>query len=77
MLLDSHVLFWDFVDIWRKSQKGEKLENMGIIELLRRSIGNPRRDIDPRQGVGYPLRGEAKVPKWQPLGTPRCSCCSQ
>ena len=32
------------------------------------SIGNPRRGIDLRQGVGYPRRSEAKVPKWHPLG---------
>ena len=44
----------------RKSVK--KLENLGIIGLLRRSVGNPRRDIDLRQGLGYPRRGEAEVP---------------
>ena len=51
----------------------QKLENLGIIGLLCRSIGNPRRDVDLRQGVGYPRRGEAEVPKWHPLGTPRRS----
>ena len=67
----------------RKIAEVQKMENLGIIGLLRRSVGNPRRDIDlcqgvgyPRrgvdlcQGVGYPRRGEAEVPKWHPLGTP-------
>ena len=55
---------------WRKIVKVQKLENLGIIGLLRRSIGNPRRGIDLRQGMGYPRRGEAEVPKWHPSGTP-------
>ena len=54
-----------------KSQKGGKLENLGIIELLRRSVGNPHRGVDLCQGVGYPFHGEAKVPKWHPSGMPR------
>ena len=66
-----------------KIAKVQKMENLGIIGLLRHSVRNPRRDIDlcqgvgyPRhgvdlcQGVGYPRRGEAEVPKWHPLGTP-------
>ena len=53
-----------------KSQKGGKLENLGKNGLLRRSVGNPRHDIDLCQGVGYPRLGEAEVPKWHPLGTP-------
>ena len=52
--------FLDFEDLWRKSQKGGKLENLGIIGLLRCSVGNPR-------------YGEAEVPKWHPLGTSRLS----
>ena len=40
---------------------------MAIIGLLHRSV------VDLRQGVGYPHRGEAKVPKWHPSGTPRFS----
>ena len=31
-------------------KKEKKLENLGIIELLRRSVGNPRRDVDLCQG---------------------------
>ena len=31
----------------------QKLENLGIIGLLRCSVGNPRRGVDLRQGVGY------------------------
>ena len=49
----------------------QKLENLGVIGLL-------------CQGMGYPGRGEAEVPKWYPSGmprcsiaTPRCSYCSQ
>ena len=41
----------------------QKLENLGIIELLRHNVGNPRRGVDLRQGVGYPRCGEAEVPK--------------
>ena len=52
-------------------KKEENWKNMGIIRLLRRSIGNPRHGVDLHQGVGYPHRGEAKVLKWHPLGTPR------
>ena len=74
---DSHVLFWDFEDVWRKSQKGGKLENLGKNGLLRRSVGSPRRGIDLHQGVGYPHRGEVEVPKWYPSGTSRCSYYSQ
>ena len=59
--------FWDFEVFWRKSQKRGKLENLGIIGLLRRSVGNPRCGIDLRQGVGYPRHGEAEVPKMAPL----------
>ena len=36
----------------RKSEKKKK-EKLGIIGLLHRSIGNPRRGVDLRQGVGY------------------------
>ena len=56
-----------------KIAKVQKMENLGIIGLLRHSVGNPRRVIDLRQGVGYPRRGEAEVPKWHPSGTPRRS----
>ena len=48
---------------WRKIAKVQKLRNLGIIGLLRCSIGNPRRGVDLHQGVGYPRRGEAEVPK--------------
>ena len=47
-------------------KKEENWKNMGKIGLL-------RRNVDLNQGVGYPHRGEAKVPKWHPSGTPRCS----
>ena len=62
--------------ILEKNRKSVKLENLGIIGLLRRSIGNPRYGIDLRQGVGCPHRGEAEVPKWHPSGTPRHSIAS-
>ena len=55
----------------KNSKKEESWKNLGIIGLLRRSVGNPRRGVDLRQGVGYPRHGEAEVPKWQPSGTPR------
>ena len=53
----------------RKSQKGGKLENLGIIGLLRRNIGNPRRGVDLRQGVENPRRGEVEVPKMAGVAT--------
>ena len=62
-----------FQDFWRKSQKGRKLENLGKIGLLRHSVRNPRRNVDLRQGVGYPRHDEAEVPKWNPSGTPQRS----
>ena len=69
---------------WRKIAKVKKLENLGIIWLLRRNIGNPRRDVDLCQGMGYPCRSETEVPKWHHSGTPwhsidasRRSYCSQ
>ena len=71
---DSHVLFWDF---WKKSQKGKKLEILGKNGLLRRNVGNPRSGVIDLPSVGYLSRGEAEVPKWHPLGTPRRSYCSQ
>ena len=76
---DSHVLFWDFEDFLEEISKKGKLENLGIIGLLRRSVGNPRCGVDLRQGVDlcqgvkYPRRGKAEVPKWHPSGTPRRS----
>ena len=45
----------------------QKLENLGIIGLLRCSVGNPRRGVDLRQGVGYLSAARAR---WQ-NGTPR------
>ena len=45
----------------------QKLENLGIIGLLRRSVGNLRRDVDLRQGKGYLA---AARPRCQD-GTPR------
>ena len=33
---DSYVLFWDFGVILEKNRKSVKLENLGIIRLLRR-----------------------------------------
>ena len=58
----------------------KKEENWKIwakIGLLRRSVGNPCRGVDLRQGVGYPHHGEAEVPKWHPSSTLRRSYCSQ
>ena len=61
-----YVLFWDFENFWRKSQKGGKLENLGKNRLLRHNVGNPRRGVDLRQGVGYPCRDEAEVQNGTP-----------
>ena len=47
--------------------KVQKLENLGIIGLLHCSVGNPRRGVDLRQGMRYPCREEAKVPKMAPF----------
>ena len=58
---------------WRKIAKVQKLENLGIIVLLRRSVGNPCHGVDLLQSVGYPHRSEVKVPKCHPSGTPRHS----
>ena len=49
----------------------------GILRLLRRSVGKPRCGVDLRQGMGYPSRGEAEVPKWHPSGSLRRSYYSQ
>ena len=54
-------------EILEKNRKSVKLKNLGIIGLLRRSVGNPRCGVDLRQGVGYPRCSEAEVPN----GTPR------
>ena len=62
-----------FEDFWRKIAKEQNLENLGIIGLLCRSVGNPHYGVDLRQGVGYPRRSEAEVPKWHPLSMPRRS----
>ena len=55
----------------KNRKKEERWKILGIIGLLRRSVGNPRRGVDLRKGVGYPRQGEAEVPKWQPSGMPR------
>ena len=60
-------------EILEKNSRSVKLENLGIIGLLRHSVGNPCCGVDLRQGVGYPRRGEAEVPKWHPSGMPRRS----
>ena len=54
----------------RKKRKSGKSVKIG---LLRCNVGNPRRGVDLRQGMGHPHRGEAEVPKWHPSGTPRRS----
>ena len=66
MLLGMILMFCFGIlgQFWRKITKVQKLENLGIIELLRCSVGNPRRS------VGNPRRGEAEVLKWHPSGTP-------
>ena len=52
--------------IFGENHKSAKIGKSGI-------IGNPRRGINLRQGVGYPRRGEAEVPDWNPSGTPQHS----
>ena len=47
-------------DFGEKSQKCKKLENLGIIGLLRRSVGNLH-------------RSEAEVQKWHTLSMPQHS----
>ena len=51
---------------WREIAKVQKLENLGIIGLLCRSV-------DLRQGMQYPRHGEDEVTKWNPSGTSRRS----
>ena len=64
--------FWgDFRKTNLKSAKNWKI--WALLGLLRRSVGNQCRGVDPRQGVGYPRRGKAEVPKWHPSGMPRHS----
>ena len=69
MLLGVILMFcfeiWS--DFGEKSQKYKNWKNLGIIKLLCRSVRNPHRGLDLRQGVGYSLRGEAEVPKLVPL----------
>ena len=67
----SFGLWGDFGKKNLKSAKNWKI--WALSGLLRRSVGNPRCGVDPRQGVGYPRRDKAEVPKWHPSGMPRHS----
>ena len=78
MLLGVIPMFcFEFLRIFREKSQKSKRENLGKHGLLRRSVGNPRRSVALRRSVGCPHRGEAEVPKWHPLGTPRSSYYSQ
>ena len=63
----SRVSF-GFGVISEKNHKKGKPKKSGKNGFLRRIVGNPRRSVDLHYNVGYPRRGEAKVPKWHPLG---------
>ena len=58
---------------WRKIAKVQKLENLGTIGLIRCNVGNPRHDVDLRQGVGYPATTRSRCQNWHPSSTPRRS----
>ena len=49
------MICFEFLRSLEKNRKKGKPRNLGKHELLRCSVGNPR-------------RGEAGVPKWHPLG---------
>ena len=57
--------FWG--DFGEKSQKCKNWKILGIIGLLRRSVGNPRLGVDLRQGERYLATAR---PRFQ-NGTPR------
>ena len=50
-------------------KKKENWKIWGKIRLLHHSVGNPRRGVDLRQGVGYPRRCEVEVPKRDPYAS--------
>ena len=54
--------------ILEKIAKEEKWKKSGQFGFLRRSVGHSCRGVALRRSVGCPLRGEAGVPKWHPLG---------
>ena len=56
--------------ILEKNCKSAKIGKSGHYRDLTPQCREPRRGVDLRQGVGYPRRGEAEVPKWHPSGTP-------
>ena len=43
------------------------MENLGIIGLLCRSVGNPRRYVDLHQGVGYLTTTRSRFQNGTPL----------
>ena len=64
-------------DFGGNCKKRLKLEIWAKTRLLLRNVGNPRRGVDLRQGVGYPHCSEAEVPKRHPSGTPQRSIVAQ
>ena len=70
------MICFGILRIFREKNRKRANWKSGHIWLLRRSVGNPRCEVDLSRGVGYPCRGEAEVPKWHPSGTPQRSYCS-
>ena len=62
-----------FLRIFGEKSQKSKRENLGKNRLLSHSVGNPHRGVALLRSVGCPRHGEAEVPKWNPLGTPRLS----
>ena len=89
MILGCYLVLGFWGDLGEKLQKCKKRGKLGIIGLLCRSVGNPRRGVgvdprrgvgvDPRrgvdlhQGVGYLVVARPMCQKWHPSGTPRRS----
>ena len=70
--------------IFREKLQNNKNWKSRHFRPLRRSVGNPRRDVALRRIVGCLIAARTKVPKWHPLGRPqrsnampRRSYCSQ
>ena len=77
MLLGVIPMFcFETLRIFGEKSLKSKAGNLGYqAPTPQRREPTPWRRPTPRRGM--PLHGEAKLPKWHPLGTPRCSSATQ
>ena len=74
MLLEVIPMFcFENLRIFGEKFQKSKHWKSGHIRLLRHSVGNPRRGVDLRQGVGSLVVVKLRCKKWHPLGTPQRS----